>query len=262
MLRFCLQQTLIDDWFLKRFLIARRFNLDNAFKMLADTLKWRKRENFRHLEDNAFPSIFYAVGAVFTYEPNLEGQVTIYIRVKYVLKLGEFNTYLKKYATKIFFDLDRDYSSPGSKNGVCVVVDFNETGLQNAEFDFIKHAVQITSHYLPFFLRKIIVVDLPWILKFGYHVIKSWIPEAGRNLLIFTNRKNLTDYIAKEKLPYFLEGTCPRPYKGIEMVPKETISLFEFCQKNKIDHKKALCIIELYRPILEAEGVYYKDIIL
>ena len=239
-----------DDWFVKRFLLSRNRNVNAALNALCASLEWRKAENFRNLPDNYFPEEFYRAGGFFSYEPDLKGRSTLYIRVRFLLKCGLMNKYIKTFCEKVFYDADQEIS----EKGLTIVIDFDGAGLQNCEIDIAYHALHVLKTYFPGGLNLILMVDMPRVLRFGYALIKPLIPGRNRELMVFTNRKDIFNYIARENLPSFLGGTCSRPYNGYEVVPPGAPRCIEFgINVAKLDYNTCKDIYEMYKNALKDE---------
>lgn len=249
------RQVMEDDWFIKRFLLARGKKVDAAYKMLINTLEWRKEQGFATLPANYFPAELYYVNGMFDYEPDREGNTTIHIRVRYILRCGPLVPHAVKWASKFFYDLDTRLEG----SFYTVVIDFADCGLKNAEFDFIRHALNVLKNYIPACLKRILVVDLPLILRFGYGLVRGWIPESGRNILIFLTRAELDTYIDKENLPDYLGGTNKRAYQGMRMVPEGCPSAVEYGLRVGVPLDQCLKVAKVYEPLVKEIGLYELD---
>ncbi|XP_015791653.1 motile sperm domain-containing protein 2 [Tetranychus urticae] len=246
------QRILTDDWYVKRFLIARNRSPGEAFKMIMESLEWRKTQGFATLPANAFPQEFYFVNAMFDYEPDLEGNVTLHIRVRYVLRCGPLVAHAVKWASKFFYDLENRCQS----SFFTILIDFSGCGIKNAEFDFVKHAVVVLKNYTPACVKRILIIDLPPILRLGYNFIKSWIPDNGRSILKFISRSQLTEYIDPSNLPDYLGGTCSRPYQGMKVVPEGCPTAVEYGLSCGIPLDQCVKIAKTYEPLVKEIGLY------
>lgn len=94
------------------------------------------------------------------------------------------------------------------------------TGLQNAHIDLLFYTINLLRNYYPVGIKRILVVDLPWVLRACWSVARSWMSERGRHMIQFITRKELSNFIDEENLPDFLGGTCELPYKGQYTVPR------------------------------------------
>lgn len=241
-----------DDFYVKRFLLARGKNADAAFKMMTEALKWRKSEGFSTLKPESFPSEFYFVNPMFDYEPDREGNIALHMRVRYVLRCGPMVAHAVKWASKFFYDLELRCQA----NFFVILIDFAGCGLRNAEFDFVKHAIYVLNNYTPACVKRILLVDLPPVLKLGYSLIKGWIPENGRSILKFISRKQLLEYFDKENLPDYMGGTCKRPYQGAKMVPEGCPTAVEYGLANGVPLEQCVKIAKVYEPLVKEIGLY------
>lgn len=237
-----------DDWFVKRFLLARGRRVDDATKMIIEALKWRKSEGIRDLKATYFPDDMFKMSQMFAYAKDKEGNLTLYFRVKYIVKIQELVPTMKKFGNYMLYLVDEVTNG----NGITVVVDFQGTGIQNAELDLLCYAITTILSYFPAGINHILIVDLPWILRFCWGVAKSWVPENRRNLVAFIPRKQLLDYIDEDKIPDFMGGTCKIPYGGTKVVPKGCPSTYDFCYFTLgLPPKTCEKIVNIYKPFVD-----------
>lgn len=62
-----------DDWYARRWIIYHR-DLQLAFEMLKDTMRWRKSLDLNNLTYEDFPREFYECGCVFEYGRDKKGK--------------------------------------------------------------------------------------------------------------------------------------------------------------------------------------------
>ncbi|XP_074601886.1 motile sperm domain-containing protein 2-like [Brevipalpus obovatus] len=241
-----------DDMFVKRFLLSRKRKVDATVDMMANTLRWVKREGFTRIPLNAFPAEVFLIGALFDYEKDLQNNYTIYIRVCYILRCGYMVPHLIRWASKFFYELDQRVQG----SFYAVIIDFADCGLRNCEYEFIYHAINTVRSYLPACVSYILVVDLPKILRYGWNVIKRIVPADQRKLLNFVTRNEIDQYIGKENLPDFLGGTCTRPHKGLPMVPDGCPTAVEYGIRCGIPLEECLKVARVYEPIVKQYGIY------
>lgn len=238
-----------DDWFVKRFLIARSRKVDDALSMIIEAFKWRKSEGIRDLKANYFPDDMFKLSQMFVYTKDKEGNLTVYFRVKYIIKIHELVPTMKKFGNYLLYLLDEVTNG----NGITAVADFQGTGIQNAEIDLLFYAITTLRNYFPAGINHIIIVDLPWILRACWGMAKSWVPENRRKLVEFITRKQLTDYIEIDNIPDFMGGTCKVPYAGSKVVPIGCPTTYEFCEKVLgLAPKTCEKVSNIYKPYVEA----------
>lgn len=61
-----------DDWYARRWVIYQR-DVQTAFEMVKDTLKWRKELDLNNLKYEDFPREFYECGCLFEYGRDKKG---------------------------------------------------------------------------------------------------------------------------------------------------------------------------------------------
>lgn len=237
-----------DDWFVKRFLLSRSRNVDEAVGMMFDALKWRKSEDIRNLRPGYFPSDMFAISSMFLYAPDKTGNLTVYFRVKYILRMPELLPTLKKFGNLLLFRIDEEMNG----KGLTGVADFQGTGIQNADIDLLFYSLKTLMKYFPAGINKILIVDLPWVLRACWGLAKTIIGN-NKKLVEFIDRKTILEHIEQGNLPDFLGGTCPLPYKGAKVVPAECPTTQAFCQDVLgLSFKVSERISNVYRPIIEA----------
>ena len=91
-----------DDWYLKRYLIARRRNVNNTVHMVLGSFVLRKQLGFRDHDWSYYPRETHSIGALFSYAPDREGYTTIYMRIRVVHKDEVIQKLIKLYSGKAF----------------------------------------------------------------------------------------------------------------------------------------------------------------
>ena len=84
-------------------------------------------------------------------------------------------------------------------------------------YNFIKHNVEITQNYYPELLGQAIVINMAFILKAGWAIIKKFLDPVTNAKVIVTDSDyttTLLKYIDIENLPKFLGGNCECLPKG------------------------------------------------
>lgn len=238
-----------DDWFVKRFLLARSRDVSASLSMMKEALKWRKSEGVRDLKPDYFPDDLFRLSSMFIYAPDREGNVTIYFRPKYVIKHPDMVPTLKKFGNYLLNIVDEETNGAG----ITVIADFNGSGIQVAEsVDLLFYSISTINSYFPFGISHIVIVDLPIYLRAFWYAAKPLVPSNRRKLVDFISTADLKKLVAKEHLPDFLGGTCKLPYKGYSVVPPGCPSTYEFARNVLGLSDKAAEKIELcYRPIAD-----------
>ncbi|XP_074599476.1 motile sperm domain-containing protein 2-like [Brevipalpus obovatus] len=209
-----------DDWYVKRFFLARNRNEDEAFKMIVDAMRWRKSIKVRDIKDYTFPREFYAIGGLFVYEPDKNGYPTVYIRVKMHRKIPELEEMSRQF---LIHTLNKaDLIAQG--NGIAIVFDVSGAGYKNLDMDNLKFLISCGTSYFPVGVKYILILNVPWAFNAFRRMALSFLPEQWFGLLRFASGDEVYKYIDRENLPDYLNGTCIRNYYAC---PQHSPSLSE-----------------------------------
>ena len=102
-----------NDWYIRRYLLATRLDVENAFVMARDAMKWRKEFGVNYRTELDFPIEFYRIGILFPYCVDREGKDVIYLRVKMYKYLPKFAEYFKQFFIYIINQIDTKSGEKG-----------------------------------------------------------------------------------------------------------------------------------------------------
>lgn len=213
-----------SEWFIKRYLLAARRNPDEALNMLKTTLAWRKTVQISSTPINTFPREFFQVGGLFQYEPDLDGNPVIYMRIRMHRKIPELAEPIQQFLFYIINKVDLETNSQGA----VILFDCSGAGYANMDLDMLKVLSEVAFKYFPFCIKKVIVYELSWMLNAFRRIAMTIIPGAFARIVHFATKDDITNYIAAENLPDFMAGgRCRRDYRAVpEGCPDvETVAL-------------------------------------
>lgn len=101
------------DWTVRRYLIACDSNVEKAFIMLRDSMRWRKQYGVNARSDDSFPIEFYKLGAFFPYNRDKEGNITIFLRIKFYKKWPRISDYIKELFVHVINKIDAQTEGTG-----------------------------------------------------------------------------------------------------------------------------------------------------
>ncbi|CAH1395114.1 unnamed protein product [Nezara viridula] len=78
---------------------------------------------------------------------------------------------------------------------VTVFFDMQDSGIANADMDFMKFIISLFKQYYPYFLNYILVFDMPWMLSAAFKVVKTWLPNKAVQKIKNIDKKSLKDYV-------------------------------------------------------------------
>lgn len=211
-----------DDWYLKRFLLARNRDVDAAFQMLHETMRWRNDMYISQVRDYHFPSEFYAIGALFIYEADREGNLVLYMRIRMHHKTPELDEAERGFLVHTFNKAEK--LSRG--NGFAVVFDLSGAGYSNLDFPFLTFLIDFGRNHFPGSLAYILVYNLPWILSTFQKMVFAMLPPETAGKVKFATGSDIFQYIAPENTPDYIDGgMCTRNYRAVPPGSKPILDL-------------------------------------
>lgn len=233
-----------DDWYLKRYLLARRRHVDETLDMLKSTMEWRLQFGLHSREDSSFPQELYKVGALFPYENDKKGNTVIYMRVKLKKKIDELLEIEKQFLVHIFEKID----CLTNGNGLVILIDFEGAGYSNWDLQSIKFLINFTKRYAPVGLQYVVIYKLPWLLSGMWGLVKKSLPEYVANRIRLCDENSITEFIDRKNLPDYMGGTCRRNYRWF---PKDSPTLFQYAKAHDIPDEVARGIMEQFQKYID-----------
>lgn len=233
-----------DDWYLKRYLLARNRKVNDTLDMLRKTMEWRNEFGIHISEDAMFPLEFYKIGALFPYENDKNGNLVMYMRIKYHKKIDEMVEVEKHFLVHTFEKIDRITNG----QGLVIVFDCQGAGYANCDIEFLKFLISCATEHAPVGLQYIIVYNIPWILLSFWSLAKKLLPAYLANRVKFCDDKSITELIEQDHLPDFMSGTCQRNYRWI---PPGCPSIFKLAAAHGITDDEINKILPQFQAFLD-----------
>jgi hypothetical protein len=83
-----------------------------------------------------------------------------------------------------------------------LVFDLWGFGLKNMNYDAISTLVQTARYNYPHVIRRVLIVNAPWVFGACYKIIERFLPDDAREIIGFANNYDeISKYIALERLP-------------------------------------------------------------
>ncbi|XP_071331655.1 motile sperm domain-containing protein 2 [Trachinotus anak] len=192
-----------DDGLVEGYLTWRLYVVDDALKMIDESLQWRKEFGVNDLSESTIPRWMFETGAVYLHGYDKEGNKLFWFKVKLHVKDTKTILDKKKY---VAFWLER-YAKKEPGMPLTVVFDMAESGLSNIDMEFVKYVINCFKVYYPKFLSKMIIVDMPWIMNAAWRIVKSWLGPEAISKLKFASKSEVQMFIGPEYLPPHMGGT-------------------------------------------------------
>lgn len=191
-------------------------NMDNASKLLLETLKWRKQYGLHTLTNANIPVEFYRM-KMFTYShlTDIEPpRIFLFIRVcKYINISSSFREFIIK---AIFFEIDKRIHSlaPRYQHGLCdlqpiVVLDCTGMSLQAVDIQLLVTILTLVAHHYPMLIHEIWLHRVPWFAKYAIPILMKALPRSIAQRMVQTSHEEAVAKVGAHLLPKFMGGTCP-----------------------------------------------------
>lgn len=203
---------IVDDWYIKRFLLAANRDVEETFNRLDMTMKLRHQHSISAIRDYHFPSEFYLMGGLFIYELDKGGTITMFMRIRMHRKVPELEEPIKGFLVHTINKAD----IMAKRQGFGMIFDLTGVGYSNVDLSFLSFLINTVRSHFPYAVSYIIVYNLPWIVAGLQKVVYAMLPEGATNLIKFAYGKDIFNYIDPSNVPDYLEGgLCRRNYRKI-----------------------------------------------
>uniref|UniRef100_A0A6G1SQ07 Motile sperm domain-containing protein 2 n=1 Tax=Aceria tosichella TaxID=561515 RepID=A0A6G1SQ07_9ACAR len=238
-----------DDWFLSRFLLRNKLQLDEAFDMLKRALRFNHESLASHLRPGDFPAEFYQLGGLIPYGHDRKGNKMLYLRVRLHRKTPEVLTIIQAF---LYYNI-KHLDDEAKGKGISLVIDCTGAGLANADMELLLFIINTLKSYFPKGLSYFLVHEMPWILKPFWHIAKAWVPDEHRQLIKFSDSRNINEFIDDDQLPDFMGGQVDESkYKRI---PDDCVRLEQAAKLWGIEKRLIGRVLDKFKEHLPAETV-------
>lgn len=233
-----------DDWYLKRYLLARNRKVNDTLDMLRKTMEWRNEFGIHISEDAMFPLEFYKIGALFPYENDRKGNLVLFLRIKYHRKITEMVEVEKHFLVHTFEKIDRITNG----QGLVILFDCQGAGYANCDVEFLQFLITCATEHAPVGLQYIIVYKLPWVMNAFWSLARKLLPTYLANRVRFCDENSIQEFIDPSNLPDFMGGNCRRNYRWI---PPGCPSVFKLANAHGITDEEIDKILPQFQPLLD-----------
>lgn len=136
-----------------------------------------------------------------------------------------------------------------------VVFDLTNTGWSNYDIDLLMHFLRLLDEFFPVNLDYVLAINFPWVLTAAWTLCKRLIPPERRDVVVFISHDEIFNYIEKENVPDFLNGTCKREHHLTPKTCQTTVDYLLSLSEPKLTGKRIKEIIKAFADILPKEHV-------
>ncbi|KAI9266933.1 CRAL-TRIO domain-containing protein [Sporodiniella umbellata] len=210
------------DAVLLRFLRARKWDLDAAYNMLVNTLRWRLsmrvddivslgesgiRDELNKLKPEMGDSFITQLnsGKAYLGGPDKAGRGICFINVK-LHKKEDQQFEVVKLLTMYVMETSRVIVHQPVESA-CIVFNMDGFTLKNMDFDFVKFLVTCFEAYYPETLGSCLIHKAPWVFSTVWNLITPLLDPVVASKIHFTKDLNeLTQYVDMSALPAIVSG--------------------------------------------------------
>ncbi|KAG0172996.1 hypothetical protein DFQ30_009121 [Apophysomyces sp. BC1015] len=205
-----------------RFLRARKWDQDAAYKMLINTLRWRlvmrvdeitalgetglrdELEKIKPGMGECFVQQLHS-GKAFLGGPDKAGRGICFINVRFHYKDDQPLEVIKLLTILVMETSRMVVAQP--MEAACIVFNMDRFTLSNMDYDFVKFLLTCFEAYYPETLGNCQIYKAPWVFSTVWAVIKPWLdPVVASKINFSDNLDQLTQYIDMAALPGCITG--------------------------------------------------------
>ncbi|KAJ6220668.1 hypothetical protein RDWZM_006480 [Blomia tropicalis] len=184
------------EWQIKRYLEDCDNDVEQAYKNMIKTLQWKQSFGVHTLKQSQFPREMYETYRIETETVDRTGRLTItesFIDQRYYAELIPFVQKLTVFSMET---LDHRCG----ENGIIYIGDFTNTPLANLNVSLARFRVEVLNQYYPGLAKKILLINIPFLLKPVIKLIVSFMKASIRNAVEHGDFETLKKYIEPELL--------------------------------------------------------------
>ncbi|KAF7723049.1 hypothetical protein EC973_002383 [Apophysomyces ossiformis] len=230
------------DAVILRFLRARKWDLDAAYKMLINTLRWRLvmrvdeitalgetglKDELEKIKPGMGECLIQQLhsGKAFLGGPDKSGRGICFVNVRFHHK-DDQPLEILKILTILIMETSRLVVAQPTE-AVCIVFNLDRFTLSNMDYDFVKFLLTCFEAYYPETLGSCQIYKAPWVFSTVWAVIKPWLdPVVASKINFADNLDQLTQFIDMGALPSCITGETDKMSKDeIQMNPPQAGTL-------------------------------------
>ncbi|OTF69199.1 hypothetical protein BLA29_002378 [Euroglyphus maynei] len=200
-----------EEWEVRRFLLEYNGDENAAFEAMVKCYRWKKEFGVHERTDDMFPKELWELADCARAKDGSYVQMEAF-RTQRTYK--ELNELPKQFIAHMLERIDR----MAGESGFIMLIDASGAGPSNVNMDLIKFKMTIVENY-PSSLKKILVVDLPWILNPIMTIIINFLNPKLKAMLTYQKSKELLTLMEPGELPTSLGGTREKPNIPDNLIP-------------------------------------------
>jgi len=196
----------IDDCYTEKFWIHGFFipgpdRIRNTTVLAVEALLWRKEFGVADITEDRLDRALLDSGSLYSRGRDKQGGRLLILSVRRYVKDPKMTPKRKEL---LIYMLERIGREDGGK--ITIIFDCQSAGVRNVEIEAIQFIMQVLIHYYPDLVRRIIVLEMPWVMNTVWRLVKSLLPGPAQDMIKFCTKANVTEFLDTEGLPRELGG--------------------------------------------------------
>lgn len=223
--------------------------IDTAVEKLHDLLKFRRQYQLSSVSADQFTREFHILSGAFTFGHDRNNLPVLYLRASVHRKwspklddtfrrwvawqmneLTKSNHGARVNKTVSLSGLEKDGSF-----GICF--DCLHVSYSCLDMDFLRFLVRVLVSYYPTYCRYALCVDLPWLFRSVWKLVRSWLPQDAQSTVLLITSKELLEFIDEDQIPNSIKvndlKASEKPIKNRHYLPENFDSLKDIDQLAK-----------------------------
>jgi len=221
--------TYVQKFWVHGFFIPGADRIHNTTVFAVDALLWRKEFGVKDITEDKLDRGLMESGSLYARGTDAQGGRVLIFSVRRYVKDAKMMVRRKQIFVYLLERIERE---TGGK--VTIVFDCQGAGVRNVEIEAIQFIMQVLIHGYPNLVRRIIVLEMPWVMNTVWRLVKSLLPGPAQDMIKFCSKANISEYIEPIGLPQELGGEDDwqyrwEPEQRTEVKPEEEGGVEERC---------------------------------
>ncbi|KAI2795674.1 hypothetical protein BLOT_016591 [Blomia tropicalis] len=204
-----------EDWQIARYIINCNGDIDEAFRSLKRTLVWKNEIGLHRIDENYFPTEFYELYKVEKYGTDKCGRM---IFTESFAKQRHYNELEQCFQLMVAVSMEKMDRLAGER-GMTYVGDFTNTPIYRMDIGLARYRVDCLNNHFPLLAKKIILNNVPFVLKPILRLIVSFMAKNVENIVQYTTSDQLQTLIDWKYIPFEFGGPRNKRYYPLGTVP-------------------------------------------
>lgn len=189
-------------------------DIEAAVASLDELLKFRRHYALSDVRHDQFAREFYMLSGIFPFGQDKNELPVLYLRARvhrrWSTHLDEaFRRYVAWQLDELtksnhgHTQLRRSIGANGIEKdgsfGICF--DCLHVSYSCLDMDFLRFLVRVLVHYYPTYCRYALCVDLPWLFRSVWKLVRGWLPEEAQESVQLITSDQLIEYIDEDQIP-------------------------------------------------------------